>query len=108
MKNSLPSTKNIDRFKETQTSLKDAYKHEQTNYLESKISDIRTAATNRKSAKAWKTINEITVRKSSNRSTLKAKNQEERTKLWKTHFQDLLGKAPQVTNEVITSSRRRT
>ena len=102
VKDSSPTTENINRFKEAQISLKEAYKLEKTNYLERKISQIRTSATNKQSAEAWKTINEITGRKSSNCSRLKANDQEERIELWKNHFEDLLGKPPQVANDVIT------
>ena len=94
VKDSSPSTENINRFKEAQISLKEAYKLEKTNYIERKISQIRTSATNKQSAEAWKTINEITGRKSSNCSRLKANDQEERIELWKNHFEDLLAKPP--------------
>jgi hypothetical protein len=51
---------------------------------------------------AWKTINEVSGRKSSNRAKLKASSQEERVKLWQNHFKDLLGKPPQTSDEEIT------
>ena len=94
--------KNIRLFNEARFSLKEAYRDEQKSYLESKISQIRNSATNKRSAEAWKTVNEITGRKSSNSSKLKAASQEERIQLWKNHLKDLLGKPPQVSNELIT------
>ena len=49
------------------------------------------AATNKKYALTWQTINEISGRKKSNKSKLKANNDNERIKLWHKHFKDLLG-----------------
>ena len=102
MKESSPTNLNIDRFNEARTLLKTAYKNEQTNYLENKITHIRNSATNKRSAEVWKTVNEISGRKSTSSSKLKAKNQEERVKLWEKHFKDLLGKPPEVIAELIT------
>ena len=102
MKESLPSPENIRLFNEARFSLKEAYRDKQKSYLEGKISQIRNSATNKRSAEAWKTVNEITGRKSSNSSKLKAASQEERIQLWKSRFKDLLGKPPQVSNELIT------
>ena len=102
MKESSPSPENIRLFNEARFSLKEAYSDEQKSYLESKISQIRNSATNKRSGEAWKTVDEITGRKSSNSSKLKAASQEERIQLWKDHFKDLLGKPPQVSNELIT------
>ena len=55
------------------------------------------AATNKKYALAWETINEISGRKKSNKSKLKANNDNERIKLWHKNFKDLLGKNIQST-----------
>ena len=41
-------------------------------------------------------------RKSTAKAKLKAANQQERVKLWKQHFENLLGNPPKVTNELIT------
>ena len=95
MKDSSTSRKNINRFNEAQTSLKEAYTLEKRNYIERKISQIRNATTNKQLAEAWKTVNEIIGRISNNCSRLKANDQEERIELWKNHFEDLLGKPPQ-------------
>lgn len=50
---------------------------------------------------AWKTINEISERKSSNKAKLKANNQTERLQKWKTHFENLLGKPPDIIDKPI-------
>ena len=110
MKESLPSPENILLLNEARFSLKEAYRDERKSYLEGKTSQVRNSATDKRSAEAWKTVNEITGRKSSNSSNLKAASQEERIQLWKeeriqlwkNHFKVLLGKPPQVSNELIT------
>ena len=51
---------------------------------------------------AWQTINEESRRKSTAKAKLKATNQQERIKLWKQHFENLLGNPPKVTHEPIT------
>ena len=51
---------------------------------------------------AWQTINEVSRRKSSAKAKLKAANQQEKIKLWKDHFENLLGNPPKVTHESIT------
>ena len=70
LKESLPSPENIQRLSEARSSLKDAYETEQTNYVNRKISHIRNSVTNKRSAEAWKTVNEITGRKSSGSAKL--------------------------------------
>ena len=56
----------------------------------------------RQSKIAWQTINEVRRRKSTTKAKLKATNQQERIKLWKQHFENLLGNPPKVTHELIT------
>ena len=51
---------------------------------------------------AWQTLNEVSRRKSTAKAKLKAASQQERLKLWKLHFENLLGNSPKVTNEPIT------
>ena len=55
----------------------------------------------RQSRIAWQTINEVSRRKSTAKAKLKAANQQERIKLWKQHFENLLGNLPKVTHEPI-------
>ena len=56
----------------------------------------------RQSRIAWQTINEVSRRKSTGKAKLKAANQQEKVKLWKQHFENLLGNPPKVTNEPLT------
>ena len=88
---------NINKFINAQESLVNSYDLEQQNYINKKIYEIQMAATNKKSALAWQTINEISGRKISNNSKLKANNDNERIKLWIKHFKDLIGKNIQST-----------
>ena len=55
----------------------------------------------RQSRIAWQTINEVSRRNSTAKAKLKATNQQERIKLWKQHFRNLLGNTPKVTHEPI-------
>ena len=101
MKESLPSPENIQRLSEARSSQKDAYETEQTNYLNRKISHIRNSVTNKRLAEAWKTVNEITGRKSSASAKFKATSQDERVQLWKKRFENLLGNPLRVANQLI-------
>ena len=51
---------------------------------------------------AWQTINEVSRRKNTAEAKLKAAKQPERIKLWKQHFENLLGNPPKITHEPIT------
>ena len=55
----------------------------------------------RQSRIAWQTINEVIRRKSTAKAKLKAANQQERIRMWKQHFENLLGNPPKVTHEPI-------
>ena len=101
IKNSNPSNSNLANFKKAQSELSKTYMEEQIAYLQNKIDIISKAAVNKQSAEAWKTVNEISGRKTTNKSKLKAANQEERINLWKEHFQNLLGKPPKVIDRPI-------
>ena len=56
----------------------------------------------RQSRIARQTINDRSRRKSTAKAKLKAASQQERVKLWKQHFENLLGNPPKVTNEPIS------
>ena len=78
------------------------YIKEQTEYIENQIDKIRDSVEDRQSRIAWQTINEVSRRKSTAKAKLKAANQQERIKLWKQHFENLLGNPPKITHEPIT------
>ena len=56
----------------------------------------------RQSRIAWQTINEVSRRKSTTKAKLTAANQQERIKLRKQHFENLLRNPPKETHEPIT------
>lgn len=92
-----PSRENRYRYRAAQTKLKHTYRTEQETYINSKIELIENSAINKQAALAWKTVNEISGRKSSNKAKLKASDQKERIDKWKVHFANLLGKAPRIS-----------
>ena len=55
----------------------------------------------KQSRTAWQTINEVSRRKCTAKAKLKAASQQERVKLWKQHFENLLRNPSKVTNEPI-------
>ena len=78
------------------------YIKEQTEYIQNQIDKIRDSVENRQSRIARQTINEVSRRKNTAKAKLKAANQQERIKLWKQHFENLLGNPPKITHETIT------
>ena len=88
-------------FNKSRQNLQDTYINEQTKYLQKQIDDIKTSADNKKSAIAWQIVNNITGRKTTNRSKTKAKDDKGRIQKWKQHFSLLLGKYPITTNQDI-------
>ena len=91
---------NARKLKTAQYQL--SYIKEQTEYIQNRIDKIRDTVEDRQSRIAWQTINEVSSRKSTAKAKLKAANQQERIKLWKQHFENLLGNPPKVTHEPIT------
>ena len=78
------------------------YIKEQTEYIQNQIDKIRDSVEDRQSRIAWQTINEVSRRKNTAKEKLKAANQQERIKLWKQHFENLLRNPPKITHEPIT------
>ena len=75
---------------------------EQTEYIQNQIDKIRDSVEDRQSRIAWQTINEVSRRKSTAKAKFQGTNQQERIKLWKQHFENLLGNPPKVTHEPIS------
>ena len=97
-----PTNTNARKLKTAQYQLAGIYIKEQTEYIQNQIDKIRDSVEDRQSRIAWQTINEVSKRKSTAKAKLKAANQQERIKLWKQHFENLLGNPPKVTHEPIT------
>ena len=90
-------------FETTRKELKECYEKEQQAYIKKKVDIIKTASINKRSRIAWETVNEISGRKTSNPSKIRAKDNSERLEKWKDHFSNLLGKNPSITDEPIQS-----
>ena len=97
-----PTNTNALKLKTAKYQLAGGYRKEQTEYIQNQIDKIRNSVEDRQSRIAWQTINEVSRRKNTAKAKLKAANQQERIKLWKQHFENLLGNPPKITQEPIT------
>ena len=97
-----PTNTNAQKLKTAQYQLAGIYKKEQTKYLKNQIDKIRDSVEDRQSRIAWQTINKVSRKKSTAKAKLKVANQQERIKLWKQHFENLLGNPSKVTHEPMT------
>ena len=93
---------NALKLKTAQYKLAGIYIKEQTEYIQNQIDKIKESVEDRQSRIAWQTINEVSRRKNTAKAKLKAANRQERIKLWKQHFENLLGNPPKITHEPIT------
>ena len=55
------------------------------------------AVSNKKSAIAWKAVNDVSGRKNNNKAKIKTTSREEKIIVWHNHFKDLLGNPPEIT-----------
>ena len=97
-----PTNTNALKLKTARYQLAGIYIKEQTEYIQNQIDKIRDSVEDRQSRIAWQTIIEVSRRKNTAKVKLKAANQQERIKLWKQHFENLLGNQPKITHEPIT------
>ena len=97
-----PTNTNAQKLKTAQYQLAGIYIKEQTEYIQNQIDKIRDSVEDRQSRITWQTINKLSRRKSTAKAKLKAANQQERIKLWKQHFENLLGNPLKITHEPIT------
>ena len=97
-----PTNTNPRKLEKVRYQLAGIYLKEQTEYIQNQIDKIRDSVEDRQSRIAWQTINEVSRRKNTAKAKLKAANQQERIKLWKQHFENLLGNPPKITHEPIT------
>ena len=94
-----PMNTNALKLKKAQNELASIYLKEHTEYIQNQIDKIRDSVEYWQSRIAWQTINNVSRRESTAKAKLKATNQQERIKLWKQHFENLLGNPPKVTHE---------
>ena len=97
-----PINTNALKLKKAQYQLTGIYLKEQTEYIQNQIDKIRDSVEDGQSRIAWQMINEVNRRKSTTKAKLKTANQQERIKVWKQHFENLLGNPLKVTHEPIT------
>ena len=98
-----PTNTNARKLKTAQYQLAGIYIYKGTDsYIQNQIDKIRDSVEDRQSRIAWQAINEMSRRKSTAKAKLKAANQQERIKLWKQHFKNLLRNPPKITHEPIT------
>ena len=89
-----PTNTNTRKLKKAQNELASIYLKEQIECIQNQIDKIRDSVEERQSMIAWQTINEVSRKKSTAKAKLKATNQQERIKLWKQHFQNLIENTP--------------
>ena len=97
-----PTNTNALKLKKAENELASIYLKEQTEYIQNQIDKIRDSVEDRQSMTAWQMRNKVSRRNSTVKAKLKATNQQEQIKLWKQHFENLLGNPPKVTHEPIT------
>ena len=85
----------LAKLEEAKKELQEAYDLEQEKY----VNEIANAVEHQKSGLAWETVNELTGRKGTNRDRIRAKSPEDRVKIWKGHFLNLLGQPPTITSK---------
>ena len=96
-----PTNTNALKLKKAQNELASIYLKEQTECIQNQINKIRDSVENRQSRIAWQTINKVSRRKSTAKAKLKGTNQKERIKLWKQHFEDLVGNPHEPVTRII-------
>ena len=91
---------NAQKIKKALRELIDAYQ-KQLEYIQSQTNEIRNLVEERQFRIAWQTVNEVSKSKIASRTKLKATSQEERIRMRKEHFKNLVGKSPKVTDKPI-------
>ena len=86
-----PTNANALKLKKAENELASIYLKEQTEYIQNQIDNIRDSEEDRQSRIAWQTIKEVSRSKCYAKAKLQATNQQERIKMWKRLFENLLG-----------------
>ena len=93
---------NAQKLIKAQSELINAFQKEQIEYIQGQTNKIRNSVEDRQSWIAWQTVKEVSKRKSTSRTKLRAASQEEWLYMWKEHFKNLLEKSLKVTVKPIT------
>lgn len=87
------------KYKKKRREIYDAYSTILQEDIDHAVTEIEEAHASQRYTQSWKLINQLSGRNSSQQAKLKAKNKEERVNLWFSHFKNLLGNPPEVTDE---------
>ena len=101
MKKNNHNAENMMRVEDAKAELDKSYYMKQKRYVKKKISIIETAHINHQARHVWATVNEVTCRKKLNEGRIRANSLEERLKLWRSHFEQLLGQPPVLDDQQI-------
>ena len=80
--------------------LDEAYLLAEADFINGKISDIASLHITKQHHAAWKTISEISGKRSKPSVRLKGGSQSKRISNWTEHFQNLLGKEPKIPEDI--------
>ena len=90
-----------EHIERAKADLDNAYIIEQEQYVRDKLQELEEAYESTKTRLAWSIVNEVSGRKKSKHSQIRANSPEERIKLWKKHFENLLGQPPVIDDQPI-------
>lgn len=90
------NARNREELQKCKHKLQETYDTITEEELDKMIREVEAADEKSKHKESWNVINEITGRKTTKQSIIKAKDKKDRINKWYTHFKDLLGKEPVV------------
>ena len=94
----VPNEMNHNTLKNEKNGLEEAYNTVMEEELCDMIKRVEDADSKQQHAESWKLINEISGRKAAKVGVIKGTNQEDRVKKWFSHFSQLLGSEPTISN----------
>ena len=95
-----PTELNREKINKCKRNLQDMYDSKEEEDLDKMIRSVEEANFKCKHQQSWRIINDITGRKTSKQSMIKANDKKDRINKWYSHFKDLLGKEPVVEGEL--------
>ena len=93
-----PTSEHQERLQTAKRLLQETYEGVEAEKLEDMIREVERADERCEHSKSWKLINEISGRKNGKKGRLKGDSKESRIQSWYTHFSQLLGKEPEITD----------
>ena len=90
----MPTRSRKKSLESAKKALDNAYLDAEADYIKGKIADISDLHINQKHSAAWKTINDITGRKTKPVVVTKGGSKQARINIWLSHFKNLLGNPP--------------